>query len=61
MEPLRLGDRVIALMEAGIFLSHQHKCVMSIPLKYCDLCLISLSGRAIPGTHLGILGSVNVL
>lgn len=39
-------------MEAGIFLQHQHKCVMSIPLKYCDLDPISLSNRAVPGTHL---------
>lgn len=43
METGRLGYGGIGLMEAGIFLSHQQKCVMSTPLKYCDLDPISLS------------------
>lgn len=47
-------------MEAGIFLTRQHKCVMSIPLKYRDLDPISLSSCAIPGTHFDILGPVDV-
>lgn len=61
METGRLGDGGIGLMQAGIFLSHQHKCVMSIPLKYCDPDPISLSSCAIPGTHFDILGPVDAL
>lgn len=61
METGRLGDGGIGLMEAGIFLSRQHKRVMSIPLNYCDLDPISLSSCAIPGTHFNILGPVNAL
>lgn len=47
METCRLGDGGIGLMEAGIFLSCQHKCVMLVPLKYCDPDPISLSSCAI--------------
>jgi len=33
-------------MEVGIFLARQRECVMSFPLKYCDLDPISGSGCA---------------
>lgn len=59
METGRL--RRTGLMEARIFLQHQHKCVMSIPLHYCDLNPISLSSHNTPGTQFDILGPVFVL
>lgn len=60
------GDRQgwmegLDLWKRGIFLTRQHKRVMSVPLKYCDRNPISLSNSAIPGTHLVIFGPMDAL